>query len=100
MDKDTIEITKEIEEIIDAENHIKELLATKRLEELQYYINGELSQKYLVEKAVHNMIYTEQPTSVEQNAANALAFLGELKAQKLIKIGMKYIESKEINRNG
>ncbi len=35
MDKDTIEITKEIEEIIEAENHIKELLAAKRLEELR-----------------------------------------------------------------
>ena len=86
MDKDKVKITKEIEEIIEAENHINELLAAKRLDELQLYINGELSQKYFVEKSIHNMIYTAQPISVEQNAFNALAFLRELKAQKLVKL--------------
>ena len=91
MDKDIVKITKEIEEIIEAENHIKELLAAKRLDELQLFINGELSQKYSAEKAVYNMINTVQPISVEQNTTNALTFLGKLKAQKLLKIGAKYI---------
>ena len=80
MDNNTIKVTRE-------------LLAAKRLVELQSYIGGELSQKYFVEKAIRNMIYMEQPTHIEQNPINALAFLKELKVQKFIDMGIKRIDS-------
>jgi restriction endonuclease S subunit len=92
MNTDTLRTVEEIKEIEDAQNHIKELLASNRIYELHAYLDGELTQKYFAEKTIYNMINPNPPTSIEQNAINAIVFLNQLKAEKLIGIGNNGID--------
>ena len=66
--------------------YVQELLGMNKLNELQSYLEEELTPKYFIEIAVYNTINTTRPTSIEQNANNALVFLDKLKIEKTAEI--------------
>lgn len=75
-------LLKEVEDIKHEQEHIKSLLRDNKIQELNDYLQGELTQKHYVEKALHNMMNTNMPVTVYDNANNAFNFLEMLKREK------------------
>lgn len=73
---------KEIQEIAEEKEKIHKLLETNDEEELRKYLDIDLTQKYYLEKAIHNLASSSFPETVAENASNALFFLGNLKKKK------------------
>lgn len=77
-----VKLVKEIEDIKHEQEHIKSLLRDNKIQELNDYLQGELTQKHYVEKTLHNMINPNMPVTVYDNANNAFNFLEMLKREK------------------
>lgn len=77
-----VKVLKEIQEIAKEKEKIYKLLETNDEKELQRYLNGELTQKHYIEKAIHNLASNTFPKTVEENANNALLFLNDLERKK------------------
>lgn len=75
-------ILREIQEIAEEKEKIHKLLETNDEKELQKYLDGELTQKHYIEKAIHNLASNMFPKTVEENANNALLFLNDLERKK------------------
>ena len=76
------ELLKEIEDINMEQKYIKELSRESRFKELNDFLQGKLSQKYFIEKAIHNSIYHRMPLTIQENANNAYVFLEKMKCEK------------------
>lgn len=72
---------KEIQEIAEEKEKIHKLLETNDEEELRKYLDIDLTQKYYIEKAIHNLASSSFPETVVENASNALFFLDNLKTK-------------------
>lgn len=77
-----VKLVKEIEDIKHEQEHIKRLLRDNKIQELNDYLQGELTQKHYVEKTLHNMMNPNMPVTVYDNANNAFNFLEMLKREK------------------
>lgn len=75
-------ILREIQEIEEEKEKIFKLLETNDENELQKYLDGDLTQKHYIEKAIHNLASNTFPKTVGENANNALLFLNNLKRKK------------------
>lgn len=75
-------LLKEIRDIIQEQEHIKKLLNENNMQELNDYLEGELTQKHYVEKYLNNMICHSMPRTIQENASNAYDFLEKLKREK------------------
>lgn len=75
-------LLKEIADIENEQKHIKSLVATNDLQKLNNYLEGELTQKYFVEKALNNMFSFSRPVTVQESAGNAFDLLERLKKEK------------------
>ncbi len=75
-------LLKEVEDIKHEQEHIKSLLRDNKIQELNDYLQGELTQKHYVKKALHNMMNPNMPVTVYDNANNAFNFLEMLKREK------------------
>ncbi len=75
-------ILREIQEIEEEKEKIFKLLETNDENELQKYLDGDLTQKHYIEKAIHNLASNTFPKTVEENANNALLFLNNLERKK------------------
>lgn len=77
-----VKVLKEIQEIAKEKEKICKLIETNNEKELQTYLNGELTQKHYIEKAIHNLGSNTFPKTVEENANNALMFLNDMEREK------------------
>lgn len=77
-----VKLVKEIEDIKHEQEHIKRLLRDNKIQELNDYLQGELTQKHYVEKTLHNMMNPNMPVTVYDNANNAFNFLEMFKREK------------------
>ena len=75
-------LLKEINDIMQEQEHIKNLLNENNMQELDDYLGGELTQKHLVEKCIHNLASSSMPNNIQENASNAYGFLERLKREK------------------
>ncbi len=75
-------ILREIQEIEEEKEKIFKLLETNDENELQKYLDGDLTQKQYIEKAIHNLASNTFPKTVKENANNALLFLNNLERKK------------------
>lgn len=75
-------LLKEVADIKHEQEHIKSLLRDNKMQELNDYLQGELTQKHYVEKALHNMMNPNMPVTIYENANNAFNFLEILKREK------------------
>lgn len=75
-------ILREIQEIAEEKEKIHKLLETNDEKELQKYLDGDLTQKHYIEKAIHNLASNTFPKTLEENANNALIFLNDLERKK------------------
>ena len=75
-------LLKEINDIMQEQEHIKKLLNENNMQELNDYLGGELTQKHYVEKCLHNMVSYSMPSTIQENASNAYDFLEKLKREK------------------
>lgn len=64
-------LLKEVADIKHEQEHIKGLLRDNKMQELNDYLQGELTQKHYVEKALHNMMNPNMPVTIYDNANNA-----------------------------
>lgn len=88
-----VKLLKEIEDIRHEQERIKSLLRDNKLQELNNYLQGELTQKHFIEKALHNMVNPNIPVTVEGNANNAFDFLEALKREKEAELAKETLES-------
>ncbi len=84
---------KEAEDIKHEQEHIKSLLRDNKIQELNDYLQGELTQKHYVEKALHNMMNPNMPVTVYDNANNAFNFLEILKREKEAELAKKLLDA-------
>lgn len=77
-----VKLLKEVEDIKHEQEHIKSLLKDNKMQELNDYLQGELTQKHFVEKALYNIVNPNMPVTVHDNAKNAFDFLEVLKREK------------------
>lgn len=75
-------LLKEIADIELEQGHIKKLLTENNMQKLYDYLEGELTWKYFVEKAVYNMQSFSMPNNIQESANNALNFLEVKKKEK------------------
>ena len=86
-------LLKEVEDIKHEQEHIKSLLRDNKIQELNDYLQGELTQKHYVEKALHNMMNPNMPVTVYDNANNAFNFLEILKREKEAELAKKLLDA-------
>ena len=84
-----VKLLKEVADIKHEQEHIKGLLRDNKMQELNDYLQGELTQKHYVEKALHNMMNPNMPVTVYDNANNAFNFLEILKREKEAELAKK-----------
>ena len=82
-------LLKEVADIKHEQEHIKGLLRDNKMQELNDYLQGELTQKHYVEKALHNMMNPNMPVTIYDNANNAFNFLEILKREKEAELAKK-----------
>lgn len=88
-----VKLLKEIEDIKREQEHIVNLLNENKLQELNDYLQGELSEKHFVEKALHNMVNPNMPITVQENAGNAFGFLKVLMKEKEAELAKETLNS-------
>ena len=84
-----VKLLKEVADIKHEQEHIKGLLRDNKIQELNDYLQGELTQKHYVEKALHNMMNPNMPVTIYDNANNAFNFLEILKREKEAELAKK-----------
>ncbi len=84
-----VKLLKEVADIKHEQEHIKGLLRDNKMQELNDYLQGELTQKHYVEKALHNMMNPNMPVTIYDNANNAFNFLEILKREKEAELAKK-----------
>ena len=84
-----VKLLKEVADIKHEQEHIKGLLRDNKMQELNDYLQGELTQKHYVEKALHNMMNPNMPVTIYDNANNAFNFLVILKREKEAELAKK-----------
>ena len=84
-----VKLLKEVADIKHEQEHIKGLLRDNKMQELNDYLQGELTQKHYVEKALHNMMNPNMPVTIYENANNAFNFLEILKREKEAELAKK-----------
>lgn len=89
------ELLKEISDIIQEQEYIKKLLKENRMQKLNDYLGGELTQKHYVEKCFYNMACHSMPCTVQENASNAYDFLERLKREKEAEFDKETLSSDE-----
>lgn len=87
------ELLKEINDIMQEQEHIKKLLNENNMQELDDYLGGELTQKHFVEKCIHNMASSSMPSTIQENASNAYGFLERLKREKEAELAKETLNS-------
>lgn len=87
------ELLKEINDIMQEQEHIKKLLNENNMQELDDYLGGELTQKHFVEKCIHNMASSSMPSTIQENASNAYGFLERLKREKEVELAKETLSS-------
>lgn len=75
-------LLRELADIKHEQEHIKSLWKDNKMQELNDYLQGELTQKHFIEKTLYNMVNSNMPITVEGNANNAFDFLEVLKREK------------------
>lgn len=88
-----VKLLKEVEDIKHEQEHIKSLLRDNKIQELNDYLQGELTQKHYVEKALHNMMNPNMPVTVYDNANNAFNFLEILKREKEAELAKELLDA-------
>ena len=86
-------LLKEINDIMQEQEHIKKLLNENNMQELDDYLGGELTQKHLVEKCIHNLASSSMPNTIQDNASNAYGFLERLKREKEAELAKETLSS-------
>lgn len=86
LEKDIIDIQKE-------KARVSELLGKGNRQKLKDYLEGELTEKHLIEKMFHNM-FSQPPVTIEESANNALQFLENLEKEKELELSKKKLENK------
>ena len=87
------QLLKEINDIMQEQEHIKKLLNENNMQELDDYLGGELTQKHFVEKCIHNMASSSMPSTIQENASNAYGFLERLKREKEAELAKETLSS-------
>ncbi len=87
------ELLKEINDIMQEQEHIKKLLNENNMQKLDDYLGGELTQKHFVEKCIHNMASSSMPSTIQENASNAYGFLERLKREKEAELAKETLSS-------
>ena len=87
------ELLKEINDIMQEQEHIRKLLNENNMQELDDYLGGELTQKHFVEKCIHNMASSSMPSTIQENASNAYGFLERLKREKEAELAKETLSS-------
>ena len=83
-------LLKEINDIMQEQEHIKN---ENNMQELDDYLGGELTQKHLVEKCIHNLASSSMPNTIQENASNAYGFLERLKREKEAELAKETLSS-------
>ena len=86
-------LLKEINDIVQEQGHINKLLNENNMQELENYLGGELTQKHLVEKCIHNLASSSMPNTIQENASNAYGFLERLKREKEAELAKETLSS-------
>ena len=86
-------LLKEINDIVQEQGHINKLLNENNMQELENYLGGELTQKHLVEKCIHNLASSSMPNTIQENASNAYGFLEKLKREKEAELAKETLSS-------
>ena len=86
-------LLKEINDIVQDQGHINKLLNENNMQELENYLGGELTQKHLVEKCIHNLASSSMPNTIQENASNAYGFLERLKREKEAELAKETLSS-------
>lgn len=86
-------LLKEINDIMQEQEHIKKLLNENNMQKLENYLEGELTQKHFVEKCIHNLASSSRPSTIQENASNAYGFLERLKREKEAELAKETLSS-------
>lgn len=91
-----VKLLKEISDIKHEQEHIKKLMIENNMQKLNDYLECELTQKYFVEKCIHNMASFSMPDTVQESANNAFEFLDNLKREKEAELVKETLSPKDL----
>lgn len=91
--KEEEKLLKEIADIEHEQKNIMRLLSENNMQKLNDFLEGELTEKYRVEKTIHNMLSSSMPSNIQESANNAFNFLENIKREKEAKLVYKISSS-------